>query len=59
MPTPLSTALELAAAGLACFPVAGNKHPIPKNGFYAASTEPGVLRDLWEQLCRALSGRFR
>lgn len=49
MPTPLSTALELAAAGLACFPVASSKHPTTKNGFYAASTEPGVLRDLWEQ----------
>lgn len=49
MSAPLSTALELAAGGLACFPVASNKHPTTKNGFYAASTEPGVLCDLWEQ----------
>src|SRR5215469_6719767 len=45
----LSAALELAEHGFACFPVGSNKHPtIPKGkGFYAASTDPDILRDLW------------
>src|ERR1700751_2132639 len=45
----LRAALELASHGLACFPVGTNKHPtIPKGrGFYAASTDPQTLRDLF------------
>jgi hypothetical protein len=44
-----SAALELTKQGLACFPVGTNKHPtIAKGrGFYAASTHPDILFDLW------------
>jgi hypothetical protein len=58
MSTPLSTALELAAIGLPCFPVGNNKHPtIPEGkGFYAASTDPAVLAELWKRFPGPLIG---
>jgi hypothetical protein len=52
MPTPLSTAIDLATSKkYRCFPVGSNKHPtIPGGkGFHAASCDPQVLRTLWAQ----------
>ena len=49
MPTPLSAALELAATGLSCFPVAASKCPTTPHGLLDASTDPGGLRDLWSK----------
>ena len=46
MPT-LAVALELAATGLLCFPVAPSKCPTTPHGFLDADTDPGVLRNLW------------
>jgi hypothetical protein len=49
MPTPLSAALELAATGLSCFPVAASKCPTTPHGLLDASTDPRALRKLWAQ----------
>jgi hypothetical protein len=49
MPTPLSAALELAATGLLCFPVAASKCPTTPHGLLDASTDPGALPKLWAQ----------
>jgi Bifunctional DNA primase/polymerase, N-terminal len=56
MPTALSTAIELAATGLPCFPIGSNKHPTTGNGFYAASIDPAVLADLWKRFPGSLIG---
>jgi len=45
----LGRAVELAATGLPCFPVSASKCPTTPHGFFDASTDPGVLRDLWAQ----------
>ena len=44
----LQAALKYSRMGLAVFPLwPGGKNPIPKNGLYAASTDPKTIEEWW------------